>query len=122
MEKYVVTFTEDLASANDRKTDPSDFIAEMKLRAKVIPYEDELKAVHAEYQGIIKNLTEQLEQTRGYGITENEILWLNFIRAREAETGKAYQARITELEQNALKTAEDLQKKATLIRELFPDA
>lgn len=122
MEKYVVTFTENLATANGRNLDPSEFIAEMKLRAKVTPYDDEIKAVRAECQEVIDDLTNQLKKYEGQALTALEIRFLNFFRECQAELGEGFQARINELEQNALKTAEDLQKKATLIRELFPEA
>ena len=98
MEKYVVTFVEDVASVNGRNTDPTEFIAEMQLRGKVTPYDDELKAVRAEYQAIIDNLTKQLKAIQDQELTPTEILWLNFIREREAESSKVHLERTAALE------------------------
>ena len=99
MEKYVVTFAEDQATANGRNPDPTSFIAEMKLRGKVTPYEDDLKAVRAEYQAIIDNLTAQYNAISAQELTPDEIVLLNSYRDCKAVTGEAYQKRIDSLEQ-----------------------
>lgn len=111
MEKYVVTFMEDVATANGRNPDPSDFIAEMRLRGKVEPLENALAAVRDEYQTTIKNLTVQLEKIKNQELTDTEILWLNFIRERDAASCKVHQDRIAELEKHIEDTIAGYQNK-----------
>lgn len=99
MEKYVFTFSEDQATANGRNPDPSNFIAEMKLRGKVTPYEDDLRGVRTEYQGIIDNLTAQYTAIKSQELTPDEIVLLNSYRECKSATGEAYEKRINSLEQ-----------------------
>lgn len=118
MEKYVVTFMEDLAASNGRNSDPTDFIAEMRLRGKVEPLEKVLEAVKAEYQSVIDNITVQLNAIKAQELTPDEIVLLNCYRECKTTTGDAYQKRIDSLEKYLEEVRVSSQKRAAQITEL----
>lgn len=122
MEKYVLTIQDDVCASNGKDPAATELLEKMKLWGKVEPLDKVLAEVRAEYQTSIDNLKTQLDARKAHALTEDEIRLLITYRELKAALGADFQARIDELEQNALKTAEDLQKKATLIRELFPEA
>ena len=99
MKQYAVTFMEDVATANGRNPDPTDFINEAKLRGKVEDFNEAVNAIRAEYQRTIDNLTTQLNAIKAQELTPDEIALLNAYRQCKTATGDAYQKRIDTLEQ-----------------------
>jgi hypothetical protein len=99
MKQYAITFMEDVATANGRNSDPTDFIAEAKLRGKVEDFNEAVNGIRAEYQKTIDNLTIQLNAIKAQELTPDEIVLLNTYRDCKSATGETYQKRIDSLEQ-----------------------
>ena len=99
IEKYVLTVMPDVCDANGKDPKATELLEKMKLYGKVEPYEKVMESVVAEYQEALGNLRAQNAAIKEQELTDDELLWLNFIRARKAANGEVYQARITELEQ-----------------------
>lgn len=119
MKKLVFTFMEDVAIANGKNPDPAELLEKMKLRGKVSDFEDEVRAIRAEYQGALDNLTAQNQAIRDQELTEDEIIFLNFYRERKAKNGEAFQARIDTLEHQLDDTRAGCQKKIDQISQIL---
>ena len=111
MEKYVFTVMDDVCAANGKDPAATELIEKMKLYGKVEPYERVLVAVRDEYQSIINKLTDQLNKIKNQELTNDEIIWLNFIREREAASCKVHQDRISALEKHIEDTIAGYQNK-----------
>ena len=121
MKQYAITFMEDVATANGRNPDPTEFIAEAKLRGKVVDFDEAVKEIRAECQRTIDNLAKQLNAIKDQELTPDEIVLLNTYRDCKAATGEAYLKRIEGLE----KCLEDVrvasQKRAAQIAQLVAE-
>lgn len=122
VKKYVLTVIPDVAVGNGKDPAATELLERMAPYGKVTPLETEIAALRAEYQTRYDNLMRQHLAIADQALTGDEIDLLNSYRTCKKLIAEKYESRITTLEQNAIKTAEDLQKKAALIRELFPEA
>ena len=84
MAKYVFTFLEDTAVVNGKSPNPTELLEKMKLRGTVEDFDKVEATIRADYQSRIDTLTKKLTDISNQELTEEEIIWLNFIRERKA--------------------------------------
>ena len=99
MKKYVFTIKDDVCAANGKDVEATELLAKMRLWGDVEDYEKVLAPVCAEYQGMVDNLTAQVNAIKAQELTPDEIVLLNSYRDCKSATGEAYEKRICGLEQ-----------------------
>lgn len=119
VKKYVLTVMPDVAVANGKDPAATELLEKMALYGKVTPLDSEVAAMRAEYQTSFDNLMKQFLAIKDQALTEDEILWLNFIRERNAANGKVYETRIATLETKIAEAIETAEKKAAQLRAIL---
>ena len=119
VKKYVLTVMPDVAVANGKDPAATELLEKMALYGKVTPLDSEVAAMRAEYQTSFDNLMKQFLAIKDQALTEDEILWLNFIRERKAANGKVYETRIATLETKIAEAIETAEKKAAQLRAIL---
>ena len=119
VKKYVLTVMPDVAVGNGKDPAATELLEKMALYGKVTPLDSEVAALRAEYQTSFDNLMKQFLAIKDQALTEDEILWLNFIRERKAANGKVYETRIATLETKIAEAIETAEKKAAQLRAIL---
>ena len=84
MKKYVFTIKDDVCIANGKDIEATELLAKMRLWGEVEDYDKAISAVKAEYQTTVDNVTAQYNAIKDRELTDDDIVWLNFIRERKA--------------------------------------
>lgn len=125
MREWVLVVKEDVCIANGKDPEAANLLETMKLWGEVKPLDNVVASIRAEYQGTIDNLRKQLDDMKDHDLTQDELVWLNFIRQRkDIETRGLYEqiaARdkvIDEVRTDSQKRAEQLALFAEQLREM----
>lgn len=86
MKKIVITVQDDVCAKNGRDPEAAALIEAARTFGKVESWDVAIAGVQAEYQGIIKNLTSQVDAAAEHCVTPAELEVLRVIRKKsEAE-------------------------------------
>lgn len=80
MKKLVLTVRDDVCQANNKDPNATNLIVAMQAYGDVTPYEKEVEAVKAEYQGVIDNVTAEYNAIKDQRLTEDEIELIKCLR------------------------------------------
>ena len=92
--KYLLTVMPDVCTANGKDPAATELLEKLKKYGEVVPFEKVEATLRAEYQATIDNLTKQLRAIQNQELTEDEIIFLNFYRARKVANAEVYQRKI----------------------------
>jgi hypothetical protein len=120
MAKYYFEFNEAVAIANGKSPDPTELLEKMKLRGKVTPFEEVEAAIRAESQATIDDLVAQHQAIADQELTDDEIVWLSFIRERKAIETDGFMKQIAARDKVIEDVRADSQKRAEQLA-LFAD-
>lgn len=121
MKKVVLTVKEDVCAVNCKDPAATELIEKMKLWGDVTDFDDEVKAVKAEYQRSLDNLAAQVNAIKEQELTTDEIVLLNAYRDCKTVTGDAYLKRIAGLEQCLEEVRVASKKRAEQIAQLVQE-
>lgn len=123
--KYLFIVDPSVCTNNGKDPAATELLGKMKAYGEVVPFEKIEAAIRAEDQSTIDRLTKKILSMQDQELTEEEIIWLNFLRERKAiETAnfeKQIAARdkvIDDVRADSQKRAEQLAAFAEQLREM----
>lgn len=119
MKTIVVTVLDDVCAKNGRDPEAALLIEKARLYGKVESGESFLATERSKSQGVINNLTAQLDAISEHKVTAAELEVLRVLRQKAANEGKLYEEEIAALKGQLEKVVEEGENRAKAIKAIL---
>lgn len=119
MKTFVVTVMDDVCAKNNRDPEATGLIEAARTFGKVETLDAVLASERANYEGIIRNLRQQLEANAESGVTELELEVLRIIRKKSAAEAATYEHTIAERDAQLQAIRQESENRAAQIKAIY---
>ena len=119
MKTFVVTVMDDVCAKNNRDPEATSLIEAARTFGKVETLDAVMAAERTKYEGIIRNLREQLDATAESNVTEAELEVLRAIRKKASVEAVGYEQTIAERDAQLQAIRQESENRAAQIKAIY---